>query len=109
MSNFLDFLGGINLSDIAGVAGVADQLNRLSRIGEAGAAAASNIAQQARQDTQFQPFTVTTGFGEIGTTPEGGYSTAMSPQQQARQEALSGITGGLLGQYTLGVWVIGQI
>ena len=100
MANFLDFLGGINLSDIAGVAGVADQLNRLSRIGEAGATAASNIAEQARQDTQFQPFTVTTGFGEIGTTPEGGYSTAMSPQQQARQEALSGITGGLLGQYT---------
>jgi hypothetical protein len=101
---FLDFLSNINLGDLASTglsaAALNDAMRRLSSIGEAAATGAQNIGAQAQADSQFQPFTVTTGFGQVGATPEGGFTTTMSPQQQARQEALSGITGGLLGTYT---------
>ena len=101
---FLDFLSHLNLGDLAATglsaAALNDAMRRLSSIGEAAATGAQNIGKQAQTDAQFQPFTVTTGFGQVGATPEGGFTTTMSPQQQARQEALSGITGGLLGQYS---------
>ena len=101
---FLDFLSNINLGDLASTglsaAALNDAMRRLSSIGEAAATGAQNIGAQAQADSQFKPFTVTTGFGQVGATPEGGFTTTMSEQQQARQEALSGITGGLLGQYS---------
>ena len=101
---FLDFLSNLNLGDLAATglsaAALNDSMRRLSSVGEAAALGAQNIGKQAQTDAQFQPFTVTTGFGQVGATPEGGFTTTMSPQQQARQEALSGITGGLLGQYS---------
>ena len=101
---FLDFLSNINLGNLASTglsaAALSDTMNRLSSIGQAAAQGAQRIGTEAQAASQFQPFTVTTGFGEVGATPEGGFTTTMSPQQQARQEALSGITGGLLGQYT---------
>ena len=103
-SGFLDFLSNLNLGDLAATglsaAALNDSMRRLSSVGEAAALGAQNIGKQAQTDAQFQPFTVTTGFGQVGATPEGGFTTTMSPQQQARQEALSGITGGLLGQYS---------
>ena len=101
---FLDFLSNLNLGDLASTglsaAALSDTMNRLSSIGQAAAQGAQKIGTEAQAASQFQPFTVTTGFGQVGATPEGGFTTTMSPQQQARQEALSGITGGLLGQYT---------
>lgn len=101
---FLDFLSNLNLGDLAATglsaAALSDTMNRLSSIGQAAAKGAQRIGTEAQAASQFQPFTVTTGFGQVGATPEGGFTTTMSPQQQARQEALSGITGGLLGTYT---------
>jgi len=101
---FLDFLSNLNLGDLAATglsaAALSDTMNRLSSIGQAAAQGAQRIGTEAQAASQFQPFTVTTGFGQVGATPEGGFTTTMSPQQQARQEALSGITGGLLGTYT---------
>ncbi len=101
---FLDFLSNLNLGDLASTglsaAALSDTMNRLSSIGQAAAQGAQRIGTEAQAASQFQPFTVTTGFGQVGATPEGGFTTTMSPQQQARQEALSGITGGLLGTYT---------
>jgi hypothetical protein len=101
---FLNFLSNLNLGDLAATglsaAALNDAMRRLSSVGEAAATGAQEIGRQAQTDAAFQPFTVTTGFGEVGATPEGGFTTTMSPQQQARQEALSGITGGLLGTYT---------
>ncbi len=101
---FLDFLSNLNLGDLAATglsaAALSDTMNRLSSIGQAAAEGAQRIGTEAQAASQFQPFTVTTGFGQVGATPEGGFTTTMSPQQQARQEALSGITGGLLGTYT---------
>ncbi len=101
---FSRFLGSGGLSDLAStglsMAAYNDLLNRLGDVGSGLATGAREIGQEAQAATQFKPFTVTTGFGGVEATPEGGFATALSPQQQARQEALSGITGGLLGSYT---------
>ncbi len=101
---FSRFLGSGGLSDLAStglsMAAYNDLLNRLGDVGSGLATGAGEIGQEAQAATQFKPFTVTTGFGGVEATPEGGFATALSPQQQARQEALSGITGGLLGSYT---------
>ena len=101
---FSRFLGSGGLSDLAStglsMAAYNDLLNRLGDVGSGLATGAREIGQEAQAATQVRPFTVTTGFGGVEATPEGGFATALSPQQQARQEALSGITGGLLGSYT---------
>ena len=103
-SNILSGLGNINLGDLAStglnIAAVTDAMGRLSGIGEGLAEGARRIGSEAQEDSQFRPFTITTGFGGVRTTPEGGFTTKLSPQQQARQDALSGITGGLLGGFT---------
>ena len=103
-SRILDNLGNINLGDLAStglnIAAVTDAMGRLSGIGEGLAEGARQIGSEAQEASQFQPFTITTGFGGVRATPEGGFTTELSPQQQARQEALSGITGGLLGGFT---------
>ena len=101
---FTRFLGSGGLSDLAttglNIAAYNDLLDRLSDVGAGLATGAREIGEEAQAATQFRPFTVTTGFGGVQATPEGGFTTALSPQQQARQEALSGITGGLLGGFT---------
>lgn len=103
-SNILSGLGNINLGDLASTglsaAAVTDLMGRLGDVGQGLSEGARQIGQEAQAASQFRPFTVTTGFGGVEATPEGGFATALSPQQQARQEALSGITGGLLGSYT---------
>lgn len=101
---FTRFLDSGGLSDLAttglNIAAYNDLLNRLGDVGSGLATGAREIGEEAQAATQFRPFTVTTGFGGVQATPEGGFTTALSPQQQARQEALSGITGGLLGDFT---------
>ena len=103
-SNILSGLGNINLGDLAStglnIAGLTDAMGRLSGIGEGLAEGARRVGSEAQEASQFQPFTITTGFGGVKATPEGGFTTELSPQQQARQDALSGITGGLLGGFT---------
>ncbi len=101
---FTRFLGSGGLSDLAttglNIAAYNDLLDRLGDVGAGLATGAREIGEEAQAATEFRPFTVTTGFGGVQATPEGGFTTALSPQQQARQEALSGITGGLLGGFT---------
>ena len=103
-SNILENIGGLSLGNLASTglsaAAVNDAMQRLSSIGTGLSEGARQIGQEAAAASQFRPFTVTTGFGGVQTTPEGGFTTTLSPQQQARQQALSGITGGLLGGFT---------
>ena len=40
---------------------------------------------------------MSTGFGGVTATPEGGFSTTLSPSQASQQQQLQAITGGLLG------------
>lgn len=103
-SNLLDNIGNIGLGDLAGAglsfANLQNYYDQYGDIAREAATGAREIGQEAAAASQFKPFTVSTGFGGVTTTPEGGFGTTLSPQQQARQEALSGITGGLLGSYT---------
>ena len=100
----LDFLGNLSLSDLAStglnLTAYNDLLTRLGDVGSGLASGAREIGSEAAKATKFEPFTVTTGFGTTTATDEGGYTTTLTPEQTARQTALSGITGGLLTDFT---------
>jgi hypothetical protein len=95
------FLDNLTSSDILqtglSVAALQDQMSRLSDIGSGLAAGARDIGEQAQAASAFRPFTISTGFGGVTTTPEGGFTTSLSPAQAAQQQQLQAITGGLLG------------
>lgn len=59
---------------------------------------ATELGEEAAGMAKFQPFTVTTGLGTATTTPEGGYTLSMTPEQQALQTQLLGQAQGLFGQ-----------
>ena len=59
---------------------------------------ATELGETAAGMAKFQPFTVTTGLGTATTTPEGGYTLSMTPEQQALQTQLMGQAQGLFGQ-----------
>ena len=90
------FTGGTADSLAGGLLGY-QQFDRLSDIGTEARAGAEALGARAQEDTAFRPFTVSTGFGGVATTPEGGYTTTLSPEMAAQQQALQGITGGLMG------------
>ena len=105
LSGFLggvgDFLGGPG-GQILGTGLGIDALNELRGLGSQAQSEALRIGQQAQQDTAFKPFSISTGFGGVQAGPQGGYTTTLSPQQQALQGQLAGITGGLTGGYGVG-------
>jgi hypothetical protein len=68
-----------------------------SALGKIAQEEALKIGERAKADTAFRPFTVSTGFGGVTTTPEGGYATALAPSLAGQQQQLQGITSGLLG------------
>ena len=72
-----------------------DQLSRLQDVGEIGFESAQDVTDLALKTGKFKPFTVTTGFGDVDTPKKGGFETTLSTDLQARQTALSGITGGV--------------
>jgi len=94
LGNFLSGTGG----DILGAGLGIDAFNDLKDRGKQAETAAGKLGKQAQKDSQFKPFTVSTGFGSISTDPlgTGGYTTTLSPAQQQQQQALQGITGGLI-------------
>ena len=85
----------------AGAAGAAykDISNRLGGVGTKSREGALAVGEQARADTQFQPFTVSTGFGGLSTQADGSTATALSPEMAAQQQQLQGISGGLMGGF----------
>ena len=85
----------------AGAAGAAykDISNRLGGVGTKSREGALAVGEQARADTQFQPFTVSTGFGGLTTQADGSTATALSPEMAAQQQQLQGISGGLMGGF----------
>jgi len=93
-----NFLGGTS-GQLLGTGLAINALNDLKGIGQAAQTQGAAIGQQAQTDTAFKPFTVSTGFGGVSADPTGGYSTTLSPQQQALQAQLAGITGGLTSGY----------
>jgi len=66
--------------------------------GEQSAEKLYGLGEDVAGMAEFKPFTVTTGLGGATTTPEGGYSLQMSPEQQALQNQLLGQSQALFGQ-----------
>ncbi len=82
---------GQNLFDLAGGYYIGKEgAEQAVSIGEQGFTEAQALASDVAGMTQFKPFTVTTGLGTATTTPEGGYTLTMTPEQQALQT--SGLT-----------------
>ena len=72
---------------------------RLGEIGEQARREAGDIAQTGVEQTRFMPFTVTTGTGgALTTTPQGGLTVGLSPQEQAFQQQMFGGAGQFFGQ-----------
>ena len=67
-------------------------------LGEQSAEKLYGLGEDIAGRAEFKPFTVTTGLGGATTTPEGGYSLQMSPEQQALQNQLLGQSQALFGQ-----------
>ena len=93
VNNFLGGTGGQLLGTGLGI----DALNDLRSRGAEAEQAALALGQQAQEGTAFKPFSISTGFGGVQTDPTGGFTTTLSPQGQAQQQALQGITSGLIG------------
>lgn len=99
--------GGL-LGGASGAAGVLGDLGTLYNWytqGQAQEDVAKNLAKgfgtlgdTLSQQVQFKPFTVTSSTGAVQTTPEGGYSIGLTPEQQAIQDQLFGTASGLFGQ-----------
>lgn len=88
------------LSTGLNVAGIKSAQSSLEAIGEEAQQRASEVAQLGLEQTQFQPFTVTTGVGSAAVDPQGGFQTTLSPEQLALQQTLFGGAGALAGQAT---------
>jgi hypothetical protein len=97
MGALTDFFTKGAADKIAGALLGYQQFGKLTDIGEQARIGAEELGARAQADTAFRPFTVSTGFGGVQATPEGGYTTTLSPEQAAQQQQLQAITGGLLG------------
>ena len=91
-----NFLGGAGGSLIGAGLSI-NELNSLRDVAEKASAGMAEIGRTGAEAAAFKPFTVSTGFGGISTTPEGGFTTTLSPAMAAQQQQLQGITSGLLG------------
>ncbi len=85
------------LGDILGLGGggllAKGAYDRLGDIGEQAQSGAAEIAQQGLQQSQFRPYTVTSGTGNLRVTDQG-TELNLSPQQQQLQQMLgSGAQG----------------
>ena len=99
--NLLTGIGNLPLSGLAqtglSYAALDNIMDRLGGVGSALSTGAQRIGEEAAAGAAFRPFTVSTGFGGVQTTPEGGFATTLSPAQAAQQQQLQALTGGLLG------------
>jgi len=105
----------MSLSDLIGAAAGYYNTDEAAKaaleLGEQSAQAAEQLGQTAAGMAQFKPFTVTTGLGTATTTPEGGYTLAMTPEQQALQTGALGQAQGFMtgiGQDPMSTLLSGQ-
>ena len=90
------FLGGTG-GQLIGAGMSIDELNKITDIAQKSAEEQARIGKEAQEASAFRPFTVSTGFGGVQATPEGGFTTTLDPQQAAQQQQLQALTGSLLG------------
>lgn len=87
--NTLGFAGG--------ALAVKDAYDRLGDIGDRGMSAGAELAQQGLQQTQFQPYTVTSSVGRAQAGPQG-LNLNLAPQQQAMMSQLGQGAQGFFSQ-----------
>ena len=80
-----NFLGGAGGSLIGAGLSI-DELNSLRDVAQQASTGMAEIGQRGAEAAAFRPFTVSTGFGGVSTTPEGGFATTLDPQQAAQQQ-----------------------
>ena len=101
LNNLLTGIGDLPLSGLAqtglSYAALDDVMDRLSSVGSGLATGAQRIGEEAAAGAAFRPFTVSTGFGGVQATPEGGYATTLDPSLAGQQQQLQALTGGLIG------------
>lgn len=100
-----DLLALLGIGGIAAAGGLltGEAYQRLGEIGREAQEGASALAQTQLEQTEFRPFTVTTGTGsQFTTTPEGGVGVALSAPETAIQGQLLGQAGQMFGQPVLG-------
>ena len=96
------FLGGTG-GQLIGAGMSIDELNKITDIAQKSAEEQARIGREAQAASAFRPFTVSTGFGGVQATPEGGFATTLSPEQAEQQRKLQALTGTLLGGMGAGV------
>lgn len=79
--------------------GLYDQLDRLSDMRNDAIEGTDNLAQQALTNTQFKPYTVSSGFGGVTSGPDG-IQYNLNPHQQAKSLGLMNQSHKLFGQAT---------
>jgi len=94
--------GGIDLQNILGTAGQAylgqEAISAPYEVGRAGLEMAEQVGQRGAETAAFKPYTVTSNLARVGTDSSGGFTTQLSPEQQAMQQQLMGQAGSLFGQ-----------
>ena len=74
-----------------------DQLDRFNKIGEKAVEGTTALAQEALSGTQFKPYGVTTNTG-TASVQGNNLNLQLSPEEQARVDALQSQYGGLFAQ-----------
>ena len=59
---------------------------------------AEQVGQRGAETAAFRPYTVTSNLARVGTDPSGGFTTQLSPEQQALQNQIMGQAGGFFSQ-----------
>ena len=94
--------GGIDLQNVLGTAGQAylgqEAISAPYEVGRAGLEMAEQVGQRGAETAAFRPYTVTINLARVGTDPSGGFTTQLSPEQQALQNQIMGQAGGFFNQ-----------
>ena len=94
--------GNFDLQNILGTAGQAylgqEAISAPYEVGRAGLELAEQVGQRGVETAAFKPYTVTSNLARVGTDPSGGFTTQLSPEQQALQNQLFGQAGGFFNQ-----------
>lgn len=90
----LSFLGGGGGQGLAGLGLLTSAYGRLGDIGQRGLGLGQELAQTQLEQAAFRPYTVTTATGgQFMAGPEGQYTMAVSPEEQALRNQLFGGAG----------------
>lgn len=75
---------------LGSIYGFNEAISDVKDVGSRALQRAETAATDVAGQTQFKPFTVTSGIGGVSTTPTGGITTSLTPEQQALQQQLQG-------------------